>query len=195
VLYHGGFQQDRGLGRLAEAILTPGLEAVTLVYLGFGPEQELLERLAAEPRFGGRIHVLPAVPNEELLEWIADADVAAMPNQPVTLNERYSTPNKLFESIAAGTPVVSSDTPERRSIVLDDPLGPLGVVCDPTDPASIGAAILSLLERPEADRVAIRERCRQAARERLNWETEAAHLLELYAGLAPLELDARTADA
>jgi glycosyltransferase involved in cell wall biosynthesis len=195
ILYHGGFQRDRGLDRLAEAILTPGLETATLVYLGFGPELESLDRLAADPRFGGRIRVLPAVPSEELLDWVADADIAAMPNQPATLNERYSTPNKLFESIAAGTPVVSSDTPERRSIVLDDPLGPLGVVCDATDPASIGAAILSLLERPEADRLALRERCRQAARERLNWETEAGHLLELYAGLAPLDLDARTAHA
>jgi glycosyltransferase involved in cell wall biosynthesis len=191
VLYHGGFQRDRGLDRLAEAILTPGLETATLVYLGFGPERESLELLAAEPRFGGRIHVLPAVPSDELLDWVADADVAAMPNQPVTLNERYSTPNKLFESIAAGTPVVSSDTPERRSIVLDDPLGPLGVVCDPTDPASIGAAILSLLDRPETERLALRERCRRAARERLNWETEATHLVELYAGLAPLDVGMR----
>ena len=185
VLYHGGFQRDRGLDRLADAILTSGLEAVSLIYLGFGPERESLERLVSEPRFGGRIHVLPAVPSDELLDWVADADVAAMPNQPVTLNERYSTPNKLFESIAAGTPVVSSDTPERRQIVLDDPLGPLGVVCDPTDPASIGAAIRSLVEAPEAERAAIRARCRRAARERLNWETEAALLIELYQRLAP----------
>src|SRR5258708_818331 len=75
VVYRGGFQQERGLDGLAEAILTPGLETATLVYLGFGPEQEALERLAAESRFGGRIHVLPAVPSEELLDWVADADV------------------------------------------------------------------------------------------------------------------------
>jgi glycogen synthase len=186
VLYHGGFQRDRGLDRLAEAILTPGLEQATLVYLGFGAGRESLEQMASEPRFAGRIHVLPAVPSDELLDWVADADVAAMPNQPATLNELYSTPNKLFESIAAGTPVVSSDTPERRSIVLDDPLGPLGVVCDATDPASIGAAIRGLLEQPTAERRALRERCRRAGRERLNWEAESVGLVELYARLAPL---------
>jgi glycosyltransferase involved in cell wall biosynthesis len=57
-----------------------------------------------------------------------------MTNQPAGMNEVLSTPNKLFESIAAGVPVVTSDFPERRAIVLNPALGPLGAVCDPTDP-------------------------------------------------------------
>jgi glycosyltransferase involved in cell wall biosynthesis len=186
VLYHGGFLPDRGLDRLAEAALRPTLKGIHLVFLGFGPGRDQLEALAAAPASEGRIHVLPAVPSEELLDWVASADVAAMPNQPATLNERYSTPNKLFESIAAGTPVVSSDTPERRAIVLDHPLGALGAVCDPTDPDSIAAAIRSVLDLPEAARTELRERCRRVARDELNWETEAGKLLDLYADLAPI---------
>jgi glycosyltransferase involved in cell wall biosynthesis len=189
VLYHGGFLPDRGLDRLAEAVLSQGLEDVHLVYLGFGPGQAELEALAASPRASGRVHVLPAVSPDDLLAWVAGADVAAMPNQPVTLNEQYSTPNKLFESLAAGTPILSSDTPERRAIVLEDPLGPLGVVCDATDPASIAGAIRELLDLPADERAALRARCRRAAAERLNWETEAEGLLELYRDLAPLDGD------
>ena len=145
VLYHGGFQRDRGLDVLAEAMADQRVARAHLVFLGFGPLTESLHALAAEPRFGGRLHVLPAVPSDELLAWVASADVSAMPNQPRTLNERYSTPNKLFESLAVGTPVVSSDFPERRRIVIDDPDGPLGAVCDPTRPAAVAGAIGEIL--------------------------------------------------
>ena len=47
----------------------------------------------------------------ELLDWVAAADVVAMPIQPSTLNHRLTTPNKLFEALAAGVPVVASDLP------------------------------------------------------------------------------------
>jgi glycosyltransferase involved in cell wall biosynthesis len=67
-----------------------------------------------------------------------------------------------------------------RRIVLDDPLGPLGAVCDPTDPASIARAIRSILDLPPAERAALRARCRQAALERWNWEIEGAKLVALY---------------
>jgi glycosyltransferase involved in cell wall biosynthesis len=180
VLYHGGFLPDRGLTELAMTILEPGLEQVHLVYMGFGPEEQHLRNLAADGRFGDRLHILPAVDPGELLAWVASADVAAMPNLPVTLNERYSTPNKLFESIAAGTPVVSSDMPERRAIVLGDPDGPLGELCDPTHPSSIAAAIQRILELPADAAANLRDRCLRAGAARLNWERESETLLALF---------------
>jgi glycosyltransferase involved in cell wall biosynthesis len=182
-LYHGGFSGDRGLVPLAEAMLSAGLEGCHLVYLGMGDLRDRLVELAAEPRFGGRIHVLDAVPPDELLAWVASADVGVMPNQPTTANERLSTPNKLFESLAAGIPVVTSDFPERRRIILDDPDGPLGAVCDPTDPASIGAAIRSIVSLDPVATADLRRRCLAAAHERWNWETESRRLVDLYAEL------------
>ncbi len=183
VLYHGGFQRDRGLEVLAEAMLEPSMAAAHLVYMGFGPLQASLEAIAADPRFVGRIHVLPAVDPGVLLDWVASADVSAMPNQPRTLNERYSTPNKLFESIAVGTPVVSSDFPERRRIVIDDPDGPLGAVCDPTRASELARALAGVLDLDPAAADDLRRRCHRAATLRWNWELESARLLELYRGL------------
>jgi glycosyltransferase involved in cell wall biosynthesis len=95
-----------------------------------------------------------------------------------------STPNKLFESLAVGLPVVSSDFPERRSIVMDDPDGPLGALCEPTDIGSIAAAIRSILDLAPVERADLRARCLRAAHERWNWETESAKLVALYASLA-----------
>jgi glycosyltransferase involved in cell wall biosynthesis len=183
VLYHGAFSLNRGLDELAAAILEPGLEAAHLVYLGYGGQRAAVERLAADPRAAGRIHLVDAVPPEELLEMVTGADVDAIPLQPSTLNHLLCTPNKLFESLTAGVPVVVSDFAVMRSIVLDDPGGPLGGVCDPASPASIGAAIRTIIALDGDARAVLRERCLAAARERWNWETESRGLLDLYADL------------
>jgi len=183
-LYHGGFSAHRGLEQLAEAILRPGLERVHAVYLGYGSQKAMLLAMAADPRFGGRLHVLPAVPPDELLPWVASAEVDVLPIQPSTLNHRLSTPNKLFESLAAGVPVVVSDFAEMHRIVLDDPAGPLGAACDPADVDAVAAAIRSILERSPEETEALRARCLTAAHERWNWETEVSRLVALYADLA-----------
>ena len=183
-LYHGGFSKHRGLEELVAAAALPDLEGVHVVFLGYGSlAADLRARAAASP-VAERVHVLAAVPPDVLIDWVRDADVAVMPIRDSTLNHRLSTPNKLFEALAAGVPIVAADLPEMHRIVMDDPAGPLGLVCDPTDPASIAGAIASLLGRPAADRAALRERCRTAARDRWNWETESARLVALYADLA-----------
>ena len=184
-LYHGGFSAHRGLEELAAAIREPGLERVHAVYMGYGSQKAMVEGLAADPRSGGRAHVLAAVPPSELGPWVASADVGVMAIQPSTLNHRLSTPNKLFESLAAGLPVVTSDFTEMREIVLDDPLGPLGEVCRPDDPADLARAIRAILDLPPEEREALRARCLAAAHARWNWEAEVAGLLQLYQDVGP----------
>jgi len=182
VICHGGFGANRGIEQTAAAMLEPGLEDAHLVFLGRATP--IVERILAMPGLRDRVHLLPPVPPDDVVDWIAGADVAAMPIQPSSLNHLLSTPNKLFESFAAGVPVVSSDAPVRHRIVIDDPDGPLGAVCDPERPASIAAAIRSILDLPQAARADLRARCLRAAMERWNWETESARLLDVYRGLA-----------
>ncbi len=183
VLCHGGFQPGRGLAETAAAMLEPGLEGAHLVLLGYG-QQGVFKPLLDDPRLAGRVHHLAAVPPFEVTAWVAGADVDVMAILPTDPNSLLSTPNKLFESLAAGVPVVSSDFPARRRIVLEDPAGPLGAVCDPTRPASIATAIRSILELDPAARDRLRARCLRTAHARWNWETESAKLVRLYAELA-----------
>ena len=82
-----------------------------------------------------------------------------------------------------GLPVVSSDFPERRRIILDDPAGPLGAVCDPTDPAALAAALAGLLALPPAERAALRARVLAAAHARYTWDHQAGILVAAYAAL------------
>ena len=127
--------------------------------------------------------MLGPVPPDEVVGWVSGSDVAVMALQPSTLNHVLSTPNKLFEALAAGVPVVASDFPGLRSIVVDDPDGPLGEVCDPTDPAAIAAAILRVIDLTPDEAADLRRRCLIAAHERWNWESESAKLLALYDSL------------
>jgi len=173
VLYHGGFSPGRGIAELIDAMTeVPGAH---LVLLGYGRLEEALRaRVAARPDLAGRVSVLPAVAPGELLDWVASADVVAIPIQGDTLNHRLASPNKLFEALAAGVPVVASDLPGMAPIVreLD-----AGVLVDPARPSSIAAGIRALLDAPPDARAATRARIRAAAAGRYDWPSQFDQLL------------------
>jgi hypothetical protein len=70
--------------------------------------------MAESPLYGGRVLMLAAVTPAELLPWTASADVSVIAIQPTTVNHRHTTPQKLFESIANGVPVVASEPRRLR---------------------------------------------------------------------------------
>jgi glycosyltransferase involved in cell wall biosynthesis len=183
VLYQGGFSPGRGIEQLIAAI--GDVPGAVLVLLGYGAMLDALERAATDPALidpalGRRVRIMPAVPPDALLGWVAAADVVAMPIQPTTLNHRLTTPNKLFEAMAVGVPVVASDLPGMAPIVRETGCG---VVCDPTDPAAIAAAIRSILDAPAEERRAYRERALAAAHATYCWERQVEVLLDEYGRL------------
>jgi glycosyltransferase involved in cell wall biosynthesis len=178
VLYHGGLSPWRGIEQLIQAI--PQVSGATLVFMGYGALEETLRAREADPVTGGKVRVMPAVPPTELHDWVASADVAAMPIQGDTLNHRLTTPNKLFEAMAAGVPAVVSDLPGMRAIVEDTGCG---ILVDPTDPQAIADAIRQIVELPEDQWLAWRQRCLDAAHDRYNWETQVGALLAEYGRL------------
>jgi glycosyltransferase involved in cell wall biosynthesis len=88
-------------------------------------------------------------------------------------------PNKMFEYMAAGLPVIASDFPLWRQLVEEPGCG---LTVDPLDPAAIAAAMRRLTSDPAAA-AAMGERGRAAVRGTLNWEHESRALLALYACL------------
>ncbi len=103
-----------------------------------------------------------------------------MPIQPSTLNHRLTTPNKLFEAMAAGVAVVASDLPGMATIVRATDCG---VLCDPTDATEIAAAIRRILDAPEDERLAFGHRGLVASHTTFNWETQVGLLLDEYGRL------------
>jgi len=178
VLYQGGFSPDRGVEQLFEAIRL--VDDAVLVLLGYGRLDAEFREWAAQPESLGRVHVLAAVPPAELLDWVASADVVAMPIQPTTLNHRLTTPNKLLEAMAAGVPVVASDLPGMAPIVRE--VG-AGLLVDPADPAAIADACRRILDAPPDEAAERLARIRRAADQTYNWERQMDTLLAEYTRL------------
>jgi glycosyltransferase involved in cell wall biosynthesis len=181
VLYQGGFSIDRGVEELIEAALSPRLMELgaAVVFMGYGRlEAAIAQAAAAHP---GRIFLLPAVRPDELMPWTASADVSFVGQPPRTLNQRLNLPNKLFESIMAGVPVVVSEGNEQCRLTTAEGIGRC---VDIDDPAAIAAACADLLSAPPAERRELRAHCRRVALERYTWERASVGLVALYRKLA-----------
>jgi len=189
ILYQGILTADRGIEQAMEAIrLVPG---AVLVLLGFGVMRDRLALAVAGAPYLGRVYLLPAVPPEELRLWTASADALVMAIQPTTVNHRHTTPQKLFESLAAGIPVVASDLPGMADIVQATGAGYL---CDPTSPRSIAEAFEAIVSASPDERSSMRARALRAAHERYNWEAQVETLFNVYGDLLPAGTMALPAD-
>jgi glycosyltransferase involved in cell wall biosynthesis len=94
-------------------------------------------------------------------------------------NHVNAYPNKLFEYMAAGLPVIASNFPLWRSIVEG---ADCGICVDPTDPVDIRKAIARLIDDPlECRRLG--ENGRKAVMRQYNWQSEEAKLVSLYSEL------------
>lgn len=175
VLYQGNLMTERGIEEGLVAIqAVPG---AAFVILGYGALRHQIAAAVSRPPLAGRAFLIDAVPPSELLLWSASADILLMAIQPTTINHRFTTPQKLFEALAAGVPVVASDLPGMADIVRATGAG---VVCDPTSPAAIASAIRSILEASPEDRARLRERALAAAHDRYNWERQTDVLFAVY---------------
>jgi len=176
VIYQGGISRDRGIHELIEAITT--LDNAALVILGAGPGLASLQATVARKGLTDRVFFLGRVPLENLPRYTAAADVGVHVIQNSCLNHFYCLPNKLFEYVQAGLPVVVSNFPEMARIVRKYELGE---VVDPSNPNEIAAAIHRILNDDN-----YRQRLRQSALEAakdLNWGQEGKRLLEIYEAL------------
>jgi len=177
VLYHGVALFKRALGKIVEAAeLLPENCLLALRCTGSEARIALLKEMAAQSPARARIRFLDPVPQETLAEHTAGADVGLALLEDVQINQRVALPNKIFEYMRSGVPVVASAMPEMRRVIETERVG--GLVHELT-PEAIARAIREVLDAP--DHAAMRERARTAARERHNWSIEAEKLLALYA--------------
>ncbi len=92
-------------------------------------------------------------------------------------NHIDAQPNKMFEYMSAGIPVISSDFPLWREIIEGNQCG---ICVDPLDPKAIAGAIDQLVKDPEMAR-RMGENGRQAILAKYNWAIEEKKLLGFYA--------------
>jgi glycosyltransferase involved in cell wall biosynthesis len=174
LLFHGGLMHGRGLEALVQAgpLLPKGW---SVVLMGRGVQEHALRELAkrADPT-GERIHFVPAVGYEVLLEWVAGATLGIIAYDNSCMNNWLCSPNKLWEFPGAGVPVIASPFPLLRRVVERNDIGWL--LPDPITPAGIAETVTSINQH---DLRRKQQNCR-AFIAHDNWSMYEARLMECY---------------
>ncbi|MEX0616499.1 MAG: glycosyltransferase family 4 protein [Candidatus Woykebacteria bacterium] len=175
VIYQGFITSIRGLDKLV--IAAEYLEKNTeLVLIGEGDFKKQLEYIVGKKKLQDKVKFLPLVSLEDIRKITLSADLGVIPYRNFGLNNFYSTPNKLFEYIAAGIPVVASNFPELRKIILDNKIGN---VFDPENPIDIADKINTILSDKKGLEE-LKKNVKVLFETRLNWKIEEKKLLEVY---------------
>lgn len=123
VIYQGVLGPARGTSRLLETFAALDGEHFHLVLMGFG-DATVLNTVDIAVEENSNIHYQPAVPMSEIISYTASADVAIFVTNESALSYRFSLPNKFFEYMHGGLPVIVSDNLEYlSSIVRTENLG------------------------------------------------------------------------
>jgi glycosyltransferase involved in cell wall biosynthesis len=99
-----------------------------------------------------------------------------------SFNDRMSTPNKLWEALAAGVPVVATREQELTAELIEQ--HHVGAVATTADTTGIAAAIRSIVGLPAEERAAWRERIAAQAREQWTWPIAEARYRQLVRSVA-----------
>lgn len=176
VLYQGGLQENRSLDVLVRAARYLPADIV-IVMLGDGTSKAGLEALIATEGVAERVRLIPAVPYDELLTWTASADLGLTLFSPdISPSIYYCLPNKLFEYLMAGVPVLTSQLPAVAEVLERYDVGH---VCPSMEPEAVAQAIVEMLADREG-MARMRRRAMEATAGELRWENEQAHLVGLY---------------
>jgi glycosyltransferase involved in cell wall biosynthesis len=177
LIYQGRITSGRGLESFFVAIQQ--LNDTVGVVLGDGP---LLQAYRDRVRSGEwqRIYLLGMINMTVLPTYTASADLGVVLIQDTCLSYRLSLPNKLFEYLHAGLPVICSDLPAMATIVKEYQVGEL---VNPDDPASIAHGIKITLG--DVTRYKTLKANTHKASEVFNWQNEGKKLIEIYKNFAP----------
>ncbi|MBW6497780.1 MAG: glycosyltransferase [Bacteroidales bacterium] len=177
LLQGSGINVDRGTEELITAMRPEhGIENALLLIIGGGNVLERLKKQVNGENLGERVMFLPKMPYEQLMQYTAKADIGISLDKPDSLNYLFSLPNKLFDYIMAGTPVLVSDLPELRRIVEKYQVG---IISKNHDPAQIAHCVKEMLNDPD-QLSRWKSNCLEAAKE-LNWEKEEDVTKGIYA--------------
>jgi len=167
LLYQGNLAASRNLEELVEGMALVQSPDVLLAFMGKSSAigDALKERARTLGLLGTRVHFVPEKSAAELLSWTIGADAGIIPYPHSDLNTWLVSPNKLYEFLAVGLPILASHGPELRRFVGD--LG-VGVNAHLATPADFALAIDRFMSGPLD---AYRARAKEVSA-RFTWEHE-----------------------
>lgn len=172
IVYQGALNVGRGIEKVIDAMAL--LPDTHFYIIGSGDIETDLKARARHSPASERIYFMGRIPLEELHAYTCGADLGVSLEEPLGLNYYYALPNKLFDYIQAGVPVIVSDFPEMKKIV---DTYQIGITTNEKDPNALAEIIRDALANAEKRKI-WKENLIKAADE-LCWENEKIKLIRI----------------
>jgi len=173
ILYQGALNLGRGVGAAIRSM--PYLDGAELWLAGDGDQTSELKELVAEMKLESKVKFLGRLPLHQLHEVTRQADLGISLEEDLGLNYRFALPNKLFDYIQAGVPVLVSNLPEMRHIVEHYQIGAIAETHQRKELAELLRNALF-----DQDKRLVWEQNLPRAASELCWENEEKTLQDIY---------------
>lgn len=167
-IYVGNFASGRGIPLLLDVFTRPDCRH-HILFMGSGALEPQIQQAAKQCL---RIHHHAPVPMAEVVRRVAGADIGLSLLEDTCLNHRYALPNKFFECLQAGVPVLVSDLLDQRNIVTQSGAGWVAS-------HSVGglAAVVNGIDQVEYQR---KSEAANKLATTIDWNSEAQQLIDVY---------------
>ena len=173
ILYQGSLNMGRGLEAAIRSMQY--IDDAILWIAGDGDITDQLKQQVVDLKLEAKIQFLGRLPFKELSRMTQKADLGISLEEDLGLNYRFALPNKLFDYIQAGIPVLVSNLPEMRKIVEQYQIG---VIAETHQRKELASAIKSALFDEEKRNEWFKNLPKAAAK--LCWENEEEVLIQVY---------------
>ena len=144
-----------------------------LLIIGSGDVWKILEEKVREQSLSDKVKLISKIPKSELMHYTYNSDIGLSIDKNTNLNYYYSLPNKIFDYINAGLPILASHLPEIEKIITTYSIGDF--ITDHT-PKTISEKLNELLV---SDRLKDYKKNALKAKTELNWSAEKIKLINL----------------
>jgi glycosyltransferase involved in cell wall biosynthesis len=177
LLQGSGINVQRGAEEAVEAMQY--LENALLLIVGGGDVLPILKKMVKEKSLENKVVFVTRQPPEKLAGYTAVSDIGLTIDKGTNINYRFSLPNKLFDYIYAGIPILASPLVEIKNIIQHYQVG---TFIENHNPRHIAEAIENMILNKE-QLALFKENTKKASAE-LNWENEKKTLVEIIAPYA-----------
>lgn len=176
VLQGSGINVDRGGEEALQAM--EFLDNAALLIIGSGDVIDFLKSTSEKPGIKGKVIFKGKLPYSEMLEYTTNADVGISFDKDTNINYRFSLPNKIFDYIQCGVPVLASRLPEIEKVITAYHVGDF---IERHEPKHIAQKLNEMLS--DTMRQAEWKTNTIEAAKTLNWENEEINALKIFTNL------------
>lgn len=171
ILYQGAINIGRGLELMIETMHF--LTNHVLVIIGDGDLYENLKNTVSKENINDKVYFLGKISPKKLHKLTPNADLGISLEEDLGLNYRFALPNKIFDYIQAEVPILVSDLPEMKNIILNYNVGEVALNRTPKD---LAIQIESLLKKDFSKSL-------KTTKKELIWEKQEKKLLSIFKNL------------